>query len=431
MCRQRPFKKIITNVLILLTIICAPAVGNAQAEPPVPPVLSLQEAILLALRYNPDVQNEEIQRIADKFALRVAQNAYELQYALLGSANISSFRVAGDSETIHSADLSPAVGLQGVYGTEYGLEMNNVATNGNYNPGVNATIIQPLIRGFGKEVTLAPLEIAEVTELISRLTLKKTLMQTVANVISNYNSLVQSQNDVEIARLSLQSYKSTIDLDNALIKAGRKAPTEVLQAQAQYASREVDLQNSENTVQSNMLSLMNTLGLSPDIKFSITKELPVEKFKNFDFDDCYAIAAQNNIELLVTKLNLKTAKKQLLLAEDGARVQLDLTLSAATGNGVGADFNSGFASLTNNKNSELSAGLTLAVPIDNYALKQSVLDAKLLVKKSKINVETAERVLKSTIMNVMLVSIVDKKRLSWGKLRWNYNSRIKIICSPS
>ena len=38
--------------------------------------LSLQDAILLLLRYNPSVQNREIDRVVQRYDLRVAQNEF-------------------------------------------------------------------------------------------------------------------------------------------------------------------------------------------------------------------------------------------------------------------------------------------------------------------------------------------------------------------
>src|SRR3990167_2930256 len=51
-----------------------------------PHFLSLREAILLALRYNPTIQNAELDRIIQRYNLRLAENEFELQFALAGTA---------------------------------------------------------------------------------------------------------------------------------------------------------------------------------------------------------------------------------------------------------------------------------------------------------------------------------------------------------
>ena len=63
--------------------------------------MSLREAILLALRYNPNIQNAELDRIIQRYQLRLANNEFELQYALGASGVIqkSTFNGVGSDTT--------------------------------------------------------------------------------------------------------------------------------------------------------------------------------------------------------------------------------------------------------------------------------------------------------------------------------------------
>ena len=130
-------------------------------------ILTLNDAILLAIRFNPQVQNAQIQRISDKFALKVAENNFELQYALTGDAENDYSKVTNLSSTTNTAQLTPGVSKNGVYGTQYNLQMNNTVTDGVYNPGINLAITQPLMRGFGKDVATASLYTAKENEKIN------------------------------------------------------------------------------------------------------------------------------------------------------------------------------------------------------------------------------------------------------------------------
>lgn len=405
----------ISTVLLIAHIFFPIALAASPPEPILPQQLTLKEAIFLALRFSPDVQNEEIQRVVDKFALRVTQNAYEMQYALTGSFNQAALRTSGQSQSIRSGNLVPAAYLQGDYGTEYNVQVANTMTNGVYNPGINVAITQPLFRGFGKEVTLAPLYIAEINELLSQLGLKRVLMQTVLNVIDSYNNLVRSQNSVSISKLSLENYQTTIGLDNALIKAGRKAPTEVLKAKAEYASREVDLQNNENAVLTDQLNLMNVIGLSPDVFFSIVNDISEIQFETLNVEECYAIAERNNIDFQVAKWRLKIDERNLVVQEDNARVQFNVSLLASTGNGVGDRPNSGLQSLTNNKNTAVGVELSLDVPINNYLLKQAIVDARAMVDKDKIDIAAITRTLKSNIIRDINNVMSEQKQIELAK----------------
>src|SRR6202020_1156555 len=121
--------------------------------------LSLREAILLALRYNPNIQNAELDRIVQRYQLRLAHNEFELQYALGASGVIqkSTFNGVG-TDTTHTLLASPEFNLKNKYGTTSSLAIrNNVNQNNNYNPVLSFSLTQPLLRGFGKSVNEAAL----------------------------------------------------------------------------------------------------------------------------------------------------------------------------------------------------------------------------------------------------------------------------------
>lgn len=362
--------------------------------------LDIKESIFLALRYNPDVQNSELGRIVDKFNLRQAQNEFELQWALNGTAAVGYTRTAGESASSRSTTLTPATSLNGIYGTNYSLTMNNPTdSSGIYNPGINLQIIQPLLRGFGKDVTLASLMDAEDQELISRLSFKRSLISVVTNVINNYRSLIQQQNNIKTAQLSLENYQMTIKNDKALIRAGRKAPTEVLSAEADYASEKLNYQRTINSVITARYTLLDSIGLPPETKIKVPSDVDVKNPIVPDREAALEIALKNNIQYQSDLLGINITRRALMIAEDNARPLLNLTIDASTGNGTGTRPNSGLRSLSNNKNTNVGASLALNVPIDDYALKGAIINAKVALSNAKINLIAQRRRLKTTIFN--------------------------------
>ncbi len=365
-----------------------------------PKPLSLSEAILLSLRYNPNVQSEQVQRVADKFDLRVAENDFEWQYSLKGSAQATATRSNGESTSTHSTSLTPAASLNGIYGTTYDVAMQNATdTSGHWNPGLELKIEQPLLRGFGKEVTLASLYNAQDQEVISRLRLKSTVIQTVVTVIEDYRQLIFDQNNLQTSKLSLTGYADTIKLDHAMIKAGRKAPTEVLQAEAQYASEQVTFQNTENSVINDKLSLVNTIGLPSETNFEVPNDVDNIELIFPKVEESYQLALQNNIQYLTDILTLRQDERNLVVAKDNAQTQLNLSLDATTGNGMGGGRNQGLSSLSNNQNTSVMVGLDLDVPIDDYTLRQAIIQAQVAVDTDKINLARDKRELRTTIIN--------------------------------
>ena len=116
--------------------------------------LTLREAILLALRYNPNIQNAELDRIAQRYQLRLAHNEFELQYALAGTAVVEKSRYSGiGNASTRSYFAAPEFDIKSKLGTEASLKMDNtVAAIGTYNPLMTLSLTQPLLRGFGRDI---------------------------------------------------------------------------------------------------------------------------------------------------------------------------------------------------------------------------------------------------------------------------------------
>lgn len=103
--------------------------------------MSLREAILLALRYNPNIQNAELDRIVQRYDLRLAHNEFELQYALGASGVLqkSTFNGIG-TDTTRTLMASPEFDLRTKLGTQATLGIDNNVTgenNNNFNPVLN------------------------------------------------------------------------------------------------------------------------------------------------------------------------------------------------------------------------------------------------------------------------------------------------------
>ena len=368
--------------------------------------MTVSDAILLALRYNPNVQSAEIQRVSDKYALRVAHNEFEWQYTLTGQAayntsrNTSSFAPDDTRSTsTKSTELSALARIKTGLGTEYSVTSRNPTTNGNYNPTLEFNIVQPLLRGFGPAVAKAPLYNAADQAIIDKLSLRSTLINTVSSVVNSYLKIIQEQYNVHTAQLAVDSYKKTIDLDNALIEAGRKSPTDVIQAKADLASEKVRLQNTKNQVINDHLTFLNLLGLPDNTPFNIPSDTPPIKKSPYSVEEAYNIALKNNISYQVALLNLKILKRNLIVAKDNSRMALDLRANATTGGNAGTAYNTGLDNLYNNKNSSVNVELNLDIPINNYSLKQAVVNAQVALDKATISLVQQKRELRTTIVN--------------------------------
>lgn len=387
---------------ITLCFSCVFASGSLETVTLHRKALSLHEAILLALRHNPDVKNAEIQRISDKFALRAAENNFELQYSLTGDAENNYSKVSSLSSTTNTAQLTPGISKNGIYGTQYGLQMNNTLTDGVYNPGINLAITQPLMRGFGKNVATASLYTAEENEKINKLNLRSQLIQTVVSVITAYRQLVADQNNISIDQLSMNDYKKTVNMDKALIKAGRIAPTEVMQAQADYAQAQLAMRDDQNTVITDKLNLLDVIGLPPDTKFKVPTDITLGNKSVLSIQDVYKTALGNSIAYLSQIEQVKIAQRQLLVDKDASRTRLDLAVNVSKNNQeqtvvTDSKNNNQIETYINNNNTNRSIQLNFNMPIDDYSLKQAIVEDKVNLQKDRVILQNQARQLQLII----------------------------------
>jgi len=133
---------------------------------------------------------------------------------------------------------------------------NNFA---NFNPTMNAnfgvTYTQPLLRGFTIDGTRQQLRVTAINRDISEIQLKGTLATTVANVRNAYWELVYGVQAVEVAKGSLDLAEKLVEDNRARVEVGTMAPLDVVQSEAEAATRRQALAQAEATLRTSELAL--------------------------------------------------------------------------------------------------------------------------------------------------------------------------------
>lgn len=361
-------------------------------------ILTLQDAILLALRTNPNVRSAEIQRIADKFALEVAHNKYVPQFAIEGSAIFQDGSKPQYLAAPTATWLTPlGTQVQVNYDSTVNLSGGTSVLGGST---VNATITQPLLRGFGPTVTMAPLHLAEYTEQVNRLTLKNTVMTAITQVIQSYNQLVQAYNNIIVDQLALKNSLATLQQFKVRIKAGEAAPLAIAPQESQVATQQLTVTQDKNNIQQAYQALLTALGLDPNSKLTIDKTIAIKTVKTPSLKASIQLALENNVTYQQSLYALKQDETNLLVAKNQQEWQLNLQASktiAVSHGGSGSIIPTGTNSLPGND----SVNLTLNVPINDKAQKQQLVDAQVALDQQKIMVDELRRQLEANVMNAL------------------------------
>jgi len=380
------------TVLLLMLCLFAHISLFAKTTQPMPKQLSLREAILLSLRYSPNVESAQLQRVVDKFNVAVARNQFEFQYALVGSASSTQSISNGDPiTTSKNFNLAPAITRLTKHGTQYNLAMSNPlsynessSTNYFYNPSLTLQVTHPLIKGSGSTITQANLNMALINDEVAKLNLKNAIMSQVTQVIINYRAIVTAENALIIDKNALKASIETVNQNNANIKLGFMAPSENTQAEAAVASQRLQITSDMNAIIQSKLALCRDIGIELNAHMEVDKNISIAGATYPKGQEAKRLLFANNISYLTTKLTLNNARLSLLLAEDQQRWSLNLTGTIVQGAGSGPNPNTGIDSLFNGYNRSRSLGLELSVPIDNMSAQQQVVEAKVGYTQQKL-----------------------------------------------
>ncbi len=373
------------------------------------PLLTLQEAVLLAMRNNPDVKNAELQRVVDKFSLAVAHNQFFPQYQLKANAQYQNGQVSGVDGATQN------ITLQTPFSTQFSTEVTQAYTPYSGERRVlkhaSLSVTQPLLRGFGPTVTQVNLANAIDTEKSNQLVFTSQTINTIVSVVSAYYQLVEAYNSLKTNMLSLKSSQQTLKETLERIKAGKAALADQIQQRATIANTELSIGTAKNAINQSYRNLLIVLGLDPQAKINIVKEIRGINRVKLTLDESIGRALQNNPAYLQALLNYRITERGLITAKDAQKWQLDA---------VGTISRPLEASFSNAPLVSRSLGLNLDVPIHDLSRQQQLVNAKIILAQAKNTLDQTR--------NQLIVSVTD----AYENLRFNekqvalYENAIKL-----
>lgn len=365
---------------------------NAYAATQAPLLeLQLADAIALALRDNRSIRSAYFERIAEKFELRVAQDRFAPQLRLkaryLGNRN--------DGDRYRQAEMAPAAHLLTPYGTRVSLDWAFDRTQADaagprYRDGARLTLTQPLLRGAGVEVTTAALRQAQLSEQINRLALQDTVAQTITQVIGLYHELLRAQEQVHIARDAQRRSNQLLEVNRALIAAGRMAAFEIVQTQAQVANQALALEGSEDRLHASRLALLHALALdlaTPLRASEQSQALPVQ----VDVAQALARAETSQPNYLMQALAGRQAALAVRVAEDEQRWDLALIAGAGQAHERPGDARAW----------ERYLGLELEIPLGDLSRRQALVRARVSQATAQVRLEDAQQQLQRQVTDAV------------------------------
>ena len=382
--------------------------------------ISLPEAIILALRENINVRSAYLDRVVQKFNLKVAEWKYVPKVYANGAMRHTatrSFTAGSDSVTsgvTDTASFTPQV-LQGVptgaLFTFAWTRSKDILGQTNIQPKAEppwphivyiddrnnlsswaVTFSQPLLRGAGIDVNMASIVQAQLDEQGNIQGLKSTLVNTVTQIITTYRNILQLQRQLRINQDALKRSQELIETNKLLINAGRMAAIDLIQAESDVANKELLVQQSSDSLDTARLNLNKMLNLDRSVVLVPQDEGHIDEITP-DFDLCLKVAYSNRPDYLRQVLSLESAQINYMLAKNNSLWDLN-----AEGGYTRADLNKKLSPYS--ANSQWTFGLNLKIPVfGDLSRDQTLLTARIGLKKTELSLEDLKKALSNDVLN--------------------------------
>jgi outer membrane protein TolC len=373
--------------------------GQRQAQP-LPEgekiELTLAQAIEFALRNALDLDVASLSYQRTGFSIGSAEGVFDPN--LTASAEVTSRETPTTSSFQAPASKSQRfdLGIGGLteFGTEYSLGFAGVRSdsptkttipgyveiNPTFSSGMTASVNQPLLRGFGRDVN---------TRLVvqSRLAQDASAWDFVASVQTAVQLVENAYWDLVYANANLESKKEALDRANDFnritkikIDVGALAPIEIVQTEVTVAQREQEIILAEGQIgdaQDRLKRLLNVTDLSTWSRPIVPTDKPAEERVEIDVEAGIRSAIEVRPEVKQALIDIESKKISLVYNRNELKPRLDARggygLSGVGYNNDlvtdGSRYFDAFSQIGSWDYPNWSAGLYFSVPLRNRTAK--------------------------------------------------------------
>lgn len=310
-----------TLLLLLLSITSASGAGEGGVLD-----LTLNQAIVIALENNRDIQIEQQNVVASEGEITTQQGKFDPYFNLLSFYNdgetpqLSTFVPSG---AITQQQWGVESNIEGYLptGTSYNLFNINSTRSKTDSPledlspnwfnTVNFGIGQELLRNFGLDVNRAFVITAKRTSDISKKELDKRVSQVLLEVERRYWLVVAAKKNLELERTGLELALDLRERNQIQVDVGVLPPVAVTQAESEVAARQVSVIRAENELQLTKDNLKNTLAMDLSQEIAAVDE-PTTEVMSFSERESLDVAYEKRPEMDQAELeieNRETLKK--------------------------------------------------------------------------------------------------------------------------
>ena len=411
--------------------------------------LAIDEAVRLALEKNLDLVVERLNPQTIDLQLAAYQAIYRPTLTTFFSQNnqeqLPTSQLIGTSGVLNrqtSYDLGLLQNLRWG-GGNFGISWTNrrqdsTSAFNTFNPQFNSafrmTYTQPLLRNFRTDTTRTQLRVTSINREVSDIQLRARVTNTLSDVRNAYWDLVYAVQALDVARRSLTLAERLVEDNRARVEVGTLAPIDIVQSQAEAASRRQTVAQAGATHRSAELVLKRLIVSGTDDPLWPATINPVDRptFQQPEAIDLEAAIrnalanrtdlAQSRKQLESNDLNVRYLQNQTLPALDlaadyrlqgigGTQFIRGSSLGGTVLEKIQGGYGDALASVFGNDYPTWTLSLNFSYPIGQTAADANYARAKVQVQQTQAQIRQLELTVATQVTDIALQIESTLKRL--------------------
>ncbi len=349
-------------------------------------VISLREALSTAIGYNRDYES----RLEDLYLTTLGLVGTRHVFSPLLSSVLSYLFVDSDrTSPADSGQLSlsvsqilPTGGVVSASAATGFADSDASGVEALYDSSVSVQLTQPLLRGAGHEASHEPLVQAERNLIYSIREFELFRQVFSIDVARRYYSLVESKRSIANQRSNMEKFTFARKKAEALFNVGRANELNFLRAKRQELNSLNALIEAEENYELELDRFRIFLGLPEGEQIEVVDEAPAFVPVAYDVDSAVEVALENRLDVLNEREQLEDVERNVRLAKNGLLPDLDVSLSYLRSAAPATRFGS-----QELEDDDYSAAVTLGIPIDRVAERNSYRSAEIALARAQRSFE--------------------------------------------
>lgn len=392
---------------ILVALLTVPAGGAAQE------LLTPQKAVAMAVESHPRLRIVRQEHQRARLLIEQEEHRYDPTWTADGGFRFGNSPQLGREGTTllesNSLVLSSTlvktlpVGTQLSATVDFGRTFRDTVELGTlgtaYDTSLTLEVLQPLLRGAGKDVGEAALRAAQGNEAVAKLSLEVEESDLVYDVLNAYWQLWSAQRSLEIEVESRDVAQQELKDAEIRLSVGAIAPAQLIPIRIEVARANESVVSAQATVRQRRIVLAELVGEDAEAMLVAGSAAP-EVSSSPSLAVASELAEQASPALARLQSRIRLAQVEVDRSKDATQLKLD-ALGSVSVAGLGTSASDALAQFGAFEALVFYTGLRLELPVWNRARDIEVERAQIAVDLARLELEQAQRNLRSQIAGLV------------------------------